>query len=159
GHPAASARLVESCDVGRAIRVLGFLPTDHRAAILAAAGADARARIDAALPEGDRATLERLLACPEGAVGRLTNPKIWRGEPEETAGTARARLRERADDIEVAVNCYVCRRGQPVGVVPLRRLAVAPPDTRLADLMTPDPLAVREDTSRSDAAEILRTHD
>jgi magnesium transporter len=68
-------------------------------------------------------------------------------------------LRDRADDIEVAVNCYICDGKKLVGVAPLRELATADRPTPLGQIMTPDPIAVGEDTARSDAADIINTHD
>ncbi|MBX3218941.1 MAG: magnesium transporter [Labilithrix sp.] len=95
-----------------------------------------------------------------------------------TVGAALARLREDQTEIEVAQNCYIVDRDESeepgngyrtpggqegstrlVGVVPLRLLAVADPSAPIESIMTPSPIAVREDTERGDAAEIVRAHD
>src|SRR5207248_7142191 len=151
-HPAVAARLLASLSAATAARILGFLPTDARVAIMAALGADAHARIDEALAPADREEIDRLLSYGESAVGRLMTPKIWRAGRTATAGEALAALRDRAAEIEVAQNCYVVdEAGKLVGVVPLRELAIAPPETPLEKVMTRDPIAVREDAERGDA--------
>jgi magnesium transporter len=158
-HPSTASRVLASCDPARAATLLGFMPTDHQVAILGALDDEERARIEQALAPDDKADVERVLKHPEGAVGRLMTPKIWRCERARTAGEAMAVLREQSADIEVAQNCYVVQGQNLVGVVPLRELAVAPADKPLEEMMTRDPIAVAEDTARWDAAEIIRTHD
>lgn len=158
-HPAVAAQLLAATEPARTCHLLAFLPTDHEVAILAALAAEDRARIEQAYTPDEKAEVDRLLAYPEGVVGRIMTPKLWRCERGATVGTALAALRDQADEVEVAVNCYVCDAGKLVGVVPLRVLAVTAPDAPLASVMTADPIAVFEDTSRGDAADIIHTHD
>lgn len=168
-HPVVAAQLLGALEAPRTCRLLQFLPTDHEVAILGALPPDRRAQIEQAYAPDEKATIDRLLAYPESAVGRIMTPKIWRcdrsaGESPlrgaaRTVGDAMDILRTQADDIEVAVNCYICDGARLVGVAPLRVLATADRDTPLDQVMTPDPIAVREDTARSDAADIIDTHD
>ncbi len=158
-NPTAAARALQAFDPQRSARVLAFLPTEQQVAVLALLDAELRARIESALAPDERAAVERSLAFDEFAVGRLMTPKIWTCPAGATAGDAMARLRAASADIEVAVNCYVTRDGKLVGVVPLRELAIADATRLVDDLMTRDVIAVREDSSRSDAAEIIQTHD
>ncbi len=158
-HPAVAGQLVASAPAGRAARILGFLPTDHQVQILANVDAAPRAGIEEAMDPGDRDTVNRLLAYDELAVGRLMTPKMWRATTEQTAADALETLRRDRDDIEVAVNLYIVDGDRLAGVIALREVAIAPPTTRLAEIMTRDPIAVREDAPRGDAADIIRTHD
>jgi magnesium transporter len=158
-HPAVAGKLVAEMDPARAARVLKFLPIDHQAAILGAMGAEDRAQIEAALDEGDRKEIDRLLAHPASAVGRLMTPKIWRCERSLTVKDALDKLRAEAEEIEVAVNCYVTDGPKVVGVLPLRELAIMDPSSPLEDVMTRDVITVRDDAELSDAAEIIQTHD
>jgi magnesium transporter len=86
-------------------------------------------------------------------------PKVWRVERSATVGDAMRVLREHGEEIEVAVNCYVVEGGKLVGVAALRELAVADPAKPMDEIMTMDPIAVREDAEKGDAAEIIQTHD
>jgi magnesium transporter len=158
-HPAVAAKLLVDVEPKRACHLLAFVPTDHEVAILGQLPPDQRARIEASYAPDDKKAIDRQLAHPESAVGRLMSIKIWRCSCEGTVGDAMAELRSNADEIEVAVNCYVVEGKKLTGVVPLRLLAIADPATKIDDVMTPDPIAVREDATRGDAADIINTHD
>src|SRR4029079_13432993 len=106
-HPAVAASLLVGCDPAHVSRLLSFMPTEHLAAILAPLGAEDRARVEAALGPGRKTEIERVLSYGEAAVGRLSTPKIWRCDRGLTVGGALDVLRQNADQIEVAPNCYV----------------------------------------------------
>lgn len=162
-HPVVAAQLIMQIAPARTCNLLAFLPTDHEIAILGALSADQRARIEHAHTAEERTTIDRLLAYPESAIGRITTPKIWRcdlaAHPDATVGDALDVLRTSADDIEIAANCYVCRGDTLIGVAPLRLLSITDRATAIRDVMTPEPISVREDTPRSHAADIIHTHD
>ena len=158
-HPVVAARLLASIECTRAVHLLGFVPTDHEIAILEQLPADRRAKIEAAYTPAEKAGIDRLLAHPTSAVGRLMSTKIWRCERTSTAGAAMELLRANADEIEVAVNCYITEAGKLIGVVPLRVVAIAEPGALIADIMTYDPIAIHETTTRGDAADIINAHD
>ena len=158
-HPVVAAHLLGGIDVKRAVHLLGFVPTDHEVAILGQLSPEQRAKIEQSYLPEEKADVDRLLSYPESAVGRLMTTKVLRCEHTATAGEAMDILKANSDEIEVAVNCYVTADKKLVGVVPLRQISVADRSTPVAQLMTPDPIAVREETPRGDAAEIVNTHD
>src|SRR5262245_29276105 len=158
-HPVVAAQLLGEVAAPRTCHLLEFIPTDHEVAILGELAPARRAEIERAYTPDEKATIDRLLAYPESAIGRIMTPKIWRSDRSGTVGDALDVLRDHADDIEVAVNCYICDGKKLVGVAPLRELATAERATPLGQIMTPDPIAVGEDTARSDAADIINTHD
>ena len=158
-HPAVAGRILAGLDPSRASRIVNFMPTDHQVAILATVSAQCRTAIEQAFIPDDKHVLDRLLAHPESAVGRLMTPWIFRCDRHKTVGDAMAILRDKRDAIEVAVNCYVVDDRRLVGVVALRDLAIADPATPIEQIMTPDPIAVVETSERGDAAEIIQTHD
>ncbi|MFT3700605.1 MAG: magnesium transporter [Kofleriaceae bacterium] len=157
-HPVTAARLLASCAPERAVRLLEFVPTDHEVAVLAEIPAAARSKIEAAYPAERKQVVDRLLAYPPHAVGRLMTPKIWRCDHALTAGAAMEILGRYSDAIEIAANCHITEDDKLVGIVPLRMMAIVPPETELASIMGTDPLAVREDMARSDAADIIHVH-
>jgi magnesium transporter len=158
-HPAVAARLLAHCETAHMGRLLTFMPTEHLAAMLAPLGPEDRARVESALDPRRKADIQRLLGYSEKAVGRLATPKIWRCERGLTVGAALEVLRRNSDEIEVAQNCYVVEGDKLVGVVALRTLAVAAPETPIASVMTPDPIALAENSDVGDAAEVVHTHD
>ena len=158
-HPVVAAQLLGEVAAPRTCHLLEFIPTDHEVAILSELAPACRAEIERTYTPDEKATIDRLLAYPESAIGRIMTPKIWRCDRGGTVGDALDVLRDHADDIEVAVNCYLCDGKKLVGVAPLRELATADRTAPLARIMTPDPIAVGEDTARSDAADIINTHE
>jgi magnesium transporter len=158
-HPVVAAKLLGELDAPRTCHLLQFIPTDQEVAILGELPSERRAEIERAYTPDEKATIDRLLAYPESAVGRIMTPKIWRCDRTRTVGDALDTLRTDADEIEVAVNCYLCDGDKLVGVAPLRELACTDRATPLDQIMTRDPIAVREDTTRADAADIINTHD
>jgi len=159
-HPVVAAQLLGELEAPRTCHLLQFIPTDQEVAILGALPPARRAEIERAYTPDEKATIDRLLAYPESAVGRIMTPKIWRCDRAgRTVGDALDLLRTDAAEIEVAVNCYICDGNKLVGVAPLRELACADRAALLDQIMTRDPIAVREDTTRADAADIINTHD
>jgi magnesium transporter len=163
-HPVVAAQLLGRLDPQRSCHLLEFIPTDHEVAILGALSPDERTRIEHGYTPDEKAAIDRQLAYPSSAIGRIMTPKIWRCDragqpPVRTVGEAMDILRRDADDIEVAVNCYICEGKKLVGVAPLRLLAITDRDTPLDQVMTRDPITVGERTERGDAADIINTHD
>lgn len=172
-HPVVAAQLLGQIEAPRTCHLLQFIPTDQEVAILGELPPERRAQIERAYSPDEKATIDRLLAYPESAVGRIMTPKIWRCDrtigagPGDgpmrrapcTVGDALDLLRSDAAEIEVAVNCYICDGKKLVGVAPLRELACTDRATPLDQVMTRNPIAVREDTTRADAADIINTHD
>jgi magnesium transporter len=159
-HPSVAARLLDRIDSKRAARLLGFVSTDYRVSMLGGLAPAARLRVEGSLPVADKELIDRLLEYPEGVVGRMMTTKIFSCDVTTTAGQALDHLAKAGEEIEVAHNCYVTdENGKLVGVEPLRELAVADRQKALGEIMTRDPIAVREDTPLGDAAEIIQTHD
>ncbi len=158
-HAAVAAQLLVRIEPKRAVHLLSFVPTDQEVAILALLTPAQRATIEQAYPADEKVMVDRLLSHPEPAVGRMMTPKVWRCAHTATVGDAMDVLRTNASEIEVAVNCYITDGEKLVGVMPLRELSIADRATPIASIMTPNPIAVREDVLRGDAAEIINTHD
>lgn len=157
-HPSVAGKLLAKIDPGLAVKLLLFQPIDVQASILGGLSQGERERIEMTFPTTDREHVNRVLAYTATSVGRLMTPKVWKVEKTATAGQAMAALRDKANDIEVAANCYVVEGDKLVGVAPLRELAVAAPDASVHDMMVHDVIAVSEETEGGDAAEIITTH-
>jgi magnesium transporter len=158
-HPVVAANLLTRIDPARASRLLAFVPTDHECEILEQLPPDRRALIERGYSPEDKARIDHMLALPKGVIGRLMSRKIWRCERTATAGEALRILQANDLEIEVAANCHVMEGKKLVGVVPLRVVAIANGAMPIDQIMTPDPITVREDAPRSDAADIITTHE
>src|SRR5215468_11985312 len=77
-HPVVAAKLIGELEAPRTCHLLQFLATDQEVAILGELPPGRRAEIERAYTPDEKSTIDRLLAYPESAVGRIMTPKIWR---------------------------------------------------------------------------------
>ncbi len=114
-------------------RLAGLSPA-AAAAVLRRLDPGARERLLATLDPGDRATLEPVLAAPEGTAAALMDPRVLALPTDLDVRAARARLMERPG--EAHYNVYVVERdGTLVGVLNLRELLASPERETLRAVM------------------------
>lgn len=183
--PVATAlTALRALEVGRQARVFGYLRRKaqarigaalepaERAAIVAAMSHDERAdlyrRLSAkgqeallgALARAERDDLRRLAAWPEGTVGSIMTSDyafLW---PNMTAPEALEALRRQAVDSETVYTALVADGDyRLLGVISLRDLLVAGNTARVEEIMTRDPVTVRADADREEAAQLIARYD
>jgi magnesium transporter len=143
----------------RADDVLAHLTTQQRMAIIALLEDGDRARLETGLEPEVKARLERKLALPEGAVGRIVSSATWTCAADATVADALKTLEQGSETIEVAANCYVLDGDRRlIGVAALRELAVAPREATVKSVMATDVVSVHETDGVAAAAEIVHAH-
>lgn len=165
----ARAEILAEIDPGAAAQVLEEQSADDSASILAAMdpddATDVIAEMDdqradevlAALPAEDSQTLRGLLAYPEATAGALMTPEFVAIAPNLRADQAIEALRAIAADAEVVNYVYVLdREDHLLGVLSLRNLVLAPPQTRVHDLMISPAISVSANEQDQVAANLLR---
>ena len=157
-NPVVAANVLSSCEPEQSVRFLEYLPVNKQVAILDRLDSRLRDRVHADLDAADRRDIQKLWALVPSAVGRFATPKIWRCERTARVRDALDTLRAGENAIEVAQNLYVTDDDRLVGVIPLRKVAIADADTPINAIMTTDVLALSEETEVGDAAEIIQTH-
>jgi magnesium transporter len=138
--------------------VLDELAPDDAADVIGAIKAEAPERAQPILVEMDRAgdVQELLQFLPDTAGGRMTT-EFLAVRPETTADDAIRALRSRARDGEFRSYVYVTdEANRLVGVVPLYRLVLVEPETRVGELMSPNPVRVRGTDDQEEVARIFR---
>ena len=138
--------------------VLDELAPDDAADVIEAIKAEMPERAQPILVEMDRAgDVQPLLAyLPDTAGGRMTTDFLA-VRPEATAEEAIGALRERARDGEFRSYVYVTDEdNRLVGVVPLYRLVLVDPATRIADFIVRDPVRVRGTDDQEEVARVFR---
>lgn len=166
---AARVEILAEIDPGAAAQILEEQSTDDSASILAAMdpddATDVIAEMDdqradevlAALPAEDSQTLRGLLAYPEATAGALMTPEFVAIAPNLRADQAIEALRAIAADAEVVNYVYVLdREDHLLGVLSLRNLVLAPPQTRVHDLMISPAISVSASEQDQVAANLLR---
>jgi magnesium transporter len=165
-----SADILEELEEGEAAEIAARLETDELAQILDEMEPDEAAdllgdiapeRVDEVLavmeePEEVRPLLGH---ADESAGGLMTSANITLHK-EMTAEQAIAHLRIVAPETETVYYLFVVDRDiHLVGVVSLRQLVVAPPHTRVEEIMALDVIHVRADADQEEAARLMSRYD
>jgi magnesium transporter len=138
--------------------VLDEFAPDDAADVIEAIKAEVPERARAILVEMDRAgDVQALLAyLPDTAGGRMTTD-FFAVRPEATAEEVLRALRERAREGEFRSYGYVTDEGNRlVGVIPLYRLVLIDPATKVADVMVRDTVRVKGTDDQEEVARVFR---
>lgn len=108
-----------------------------------------------ALEPGVRERIEYIRLYPKDSAGSLMTSQMVTLADELTVTEAIDAIRQKAADANFMIYVYVVNESQTfLGVVPIRRLITADPDTHLRDLMVVNPLAVRATDDQEDVADV-----
>jgi magnesium transporter len=152
--------LLESFSTEAAKELFNELPPDDRARLLDEVPAMVARRLVQLLnPEERHATLA-LLGYAEDTAGRHMTPDFVELRRDMTVAQAMERIRRQALQKETIYYSYVTDdQRHLLGVVSLRDLVLAPPEARVADIMTADPKFVDTATDREEVAQLLSDYD
>lgn len=169
---AEQARIFGYMPLERQTQIAAGMPRSGVAALLRRMSSDERADLFNTLPEGHRESLLPILAQAErddilkltsykdGSVGAIMNSEYATLRPDLTVVEAVEELRRVAPDKETIYNAYVVNeQRQLIGVTTLRRLILATPSTRVADMMEDKPVTAYVDDDQSEAADKIARYD
>ncbi|MCX7819519.1 MAG: magnesium transporter [Kiritimatiellae bacterium] len=140
--------------------VLLRLSPDDRTALFEDMPARVTRRLLALLPESDRRAAMELLNYPEGSVGRLMTTAYVRVRPDWTREQVLEHIRQWGRDSETLAMLYVTDdRGRLLDDIPLRRVILADPGTRVADMMDHQFAALTAHQGRAQAVQLFRKYD
>src|SRR5512146_900387 len=112
------------------------MPPDDRTALLEELPAQATQQMLNILSPEERKVASQLLGYPERSVGRLMTPDFVRVRPDWTVQHALDHIRQYGVDSETMSMVYVIEdEGRLVDDLRLRQFLLAPPDSRVSDLM------------------------
>ncbi len=149
-------RLLEGFSDQTARALLEALPPDDRIELLEEIPANVARRLLQILSPEQRRLTVHLLGYEEDTAGREMTPYFVDLQGLMTVEQALERIRELAINRETIYICYVMDRGRHlIGTVTLRDLVIANPQSKISDIMTPDPLFVYTNTDREEVAKIL----
>lgn len=140
--------------------ILEEMSPDDRTTLLEELPAKIVKKWIALLSPEDRAIVNKLLNYPEESVGRLLTPdfvdlRIWM-----TAQQATDRIRRIGLDKETVFYLYVLDEKRTLkGVVSLKKLVLAAPETSVKDLMFEDFVAVYAREDQEEAANLVQKYD
>jgi magnesium transporter len=107
----------------------------------------------------EAAEIRELLAFPPDSAGSVMTPAFVAVAPDLRADQAIAALRRVAEEAETLYYAYVIDADDHLlGVLSLRNLVLAPPQTPVRDVMVRDPIRLRADADQETAARLLTDH-
>ncbi|WP_431971856.1 magnesium transporter [Nocardia sp. bgisy134] len=136
--------------------VEGMAP-DDRARMLREAPAKVAKKVLAGLSPRERRMTAALLGYPEGSAGQYMTPEVVALPRDLTVAAALAMVRAKGSSAETVYTLPVVDSGRRLtGVVELRELVLAGPDTMVSELVVTEPAFARATDSAEKAARLMR---
>ncbi len=159
-EPEMQAAIVSELDEERAADILEEMAPDEAADLLQDLPEERREELVDLMQKDEAEDVEEILAYPEESAGGIMTTDFIAFPREITAQEAIDRLRQSKPDPELVYYLYVVdAEGRLEGVISLRDLVVADPQTRLSEVMDPHVLHVNAATNKEDVAALIAKYD
>ena len=133
---------------------------DDRTALLDELPATVTQQLLQLLTPEERSVAVKLLGYPEGSIGRLLTPDYVRVRPDWTMAYVLDHIRRYGHDSETLSIVYVIdERGRLIGEIPIRKILLLPPDTRVAEVMDQRVVALKATDSQESAVPLFQQED
>jgi len=157
--PSIRAELVEEMPPERLARIAETMPLDEAADLIGELEEEDGEAVLQHIADEDGEVLRDLLEYEDDTAGGIMNPEIVALPADATVDDAIHVLRH-ADENTVTAAVYVVDHNNRLqGIVRLRRLVTAPPNSRLGDIMTTDVIAVPVGADQEDVADVVEKYD
>jgi magnesium transporter len=154
--PESQVDVLEDLTPERAADILEEMSPDDAADLVADLDQETRDQILSHMERDEAEEVQELLGYPEDSAGGLMTTEYIALPEHLTTGEAIDRLRELEPDAETIYYVYVTSDdGRLVGVLSLRDLIVAPPDTHVDRVMIREPVAVAVTADQDEVAEVV----
>jgi flagellar motility protein MotE (MotC chaperone) len=145
-EPELQRELLETLEPAKAADVLEEMEADDAADLLADLPKEASAELLAEMEPSEAREVEQLLAYGEDTAGGLMNPEFLRLESQITAQQSLERIRSQAETVPHLHDAFVLGSdGKLAGVLSLRDIIVAKPETPVLGLMHEHPAPLNPD--------------
>ena len=155
-HPSYQTSLMLDLPDEKASEILNEMSPDDAADLLADLPDDRRQHFIDMMEKDDAEDMRELLSYPEhSAGGIMTTDYAW-ARLDDTAAEAAERLREQEEEAETVYYIYVVDRSEHLrGVFSLRELFFTPPEKKVRDFMTENPVSVRTEASEEEITNVI----
>jgi len=155
-EPDTQVEVLEDLEPERAADILEEMSPDDAADLVADLSDEAREEILALMERDEAAEVQELLGYPEDSAGGIMTTEFVAVPASLTAGQTIDRLRELEPNAETIYYVYVVDADDRlVGVLSLRDLIVARPETLIAGVMIPEPVAVGVLADQDEVAQVV----
>jgi magnesium transporter len=141
-------------------RLMAAMSHDERVDLFKELEPVAQEAILPSLAQAEREDLRKLASYPEGTAGSIMTSDYATLTPDLRAPQAIEALRKQAIDAETVYQSYIVdEERRLVGVVSLRDLIMARSDQRVSEIMDTQPVFIRAEDPREEAAEKIARYD
>ncbi|HEX8939673.1 MAG TPA: CBS domain-containing protein [Candidatus Limnocylindrales bacterium] len=155
-EPETQVEVLEDLAPERAADILEEMSPDDAADLVADLSEEAREGILALMERDEAEEVQELLGYAEDSAGGIMTTEYIAVPATLTAAQTIERLRELEPDAETIYYVYVTDAEEHlVGVLSLRDLIVAPPDTTISAVMHDEPVAVGTGASQQEVAQVV----
>ena len=154
-QPELQRELLQALEPEKAADVLEEMQADDAADLLADLPSEESAELLAEMEPSEAREVERLLGYDEDSAGGMMNPNFLRLGPDLTAAQALERVRTQAQNVAHLHDAFVVGpEGKLAGLLSLRDIIVAKPESRVLGLMHEHPAPLRPDDPARKVAEL-----
>ena len=155
-EPTTQTEIIGKIDPDHAVDILELMPPDEAADVLGDLPAPKAQKLIALMNQEDAEEVKDLLTHTEDTAGGLMTTEFLTFSPDLTAGETIEILRRESADVETIYYVYVVDQNErPIGVLSLRELIVAEPQTCLSEIMNTRVKTVRPETHQTEVAEVM----
>jgi len=136
--------------------VLNEMAADERADLFEELPGEIIQRFLPLMSPEERADLEKLLKKKENSAGSIMTTEYASLKPELTISEALENIRQMAPKKETIYYLYVVdNEGKPIGVVSLKDLVLGEPSQKIAEIMHPEVISVREEQDQEEVVRLI----
>ena len=151
--------LLQEVDEKRLVEVLGAMDSDDAADVVGELKEDVAKRVLDAMPRKDLREVKTLLRHDEETAGGIMALEVVAVNESRTALEAQEALRRQAEEIEDVYNIYaVDTAGTLKGVVSLKELVLAKPETLLSQIMDRGSVSIHLKMDQEEVANIFHKY-
>ncbi len=158
--PEKQIEMIQTVDRAEMVHLIDDLPPDERVDILDRVDPKIVDDLLTLLPADVRRDILRLRSYKEGTAGAMMTTRFARLPENLTVAQAMQELRHQAEELETVYYLYVVDEGDHLrGLVSLRQLVLALPDTRINDIMERAVVSVQVTEDQEEVAQRLAKFD
>jgi len=155
-EPETQVDILEDLEPGRAADILEEMDPDEAADLVADLSDESRVEILGLMEKEEAEEVQELMTYDEDTAGGIMTTEFVAVPANLTAAQTIDRLRELEPTAETIYYVYVTdSEDRLVGVLSLRDLIVAKPETVISTFMYDEPVAVRTDASQEEVTEVV----
>ncbi|MDP3058274.1 MAG: magnesium transporter [bacterium] len=157
--PKTQGLLLEVMEIGKSREILGDMSSDDLADLVGELAPQQAQAVLGLIPHEDAEEIRELLVYPEHSAGGLMTTEYIALSESTRVDDAINYIRQTAATMETVYSVYVTKDDALVGVVGLRALILASPESELSQLMDRHVIAIGPLTDQEEVASILSKYD